>query len=89
MTVKPKYQTFLELHLTQNKSNFNICGLFNCNIKLTNSVAPEPTGSSPYLQDPATGPYPEPEPTGPFSGASVVPGNPSISEAFVHTSQQI
>jgi hypothetical protein len=26
----------------------------------TNSVAPEPAGSSPYLQEPATGPYPEP-----------------------------
>jgi hypothetical protein len=23
-------------------------------------VAPEPAGSSPYLQKPATGPYPEP-----------------------------
>jgi hypothetical protein len=27
---------------------------------LTNSVAPEPEGSSPYSQEPATGPYPEP-----------------------------
>jgi len=26
----------------------------------TNSVAPEPEGSSPYSQEPATGPYPEP-----------------------------
>jgi hypothetical protein len=25
----------------------------------TNSVAPEPEGSSPYSQEPATGPYPE------------------------------
>jgi hypothetical protein len=30
---------------------------------ITNSVAPEPEGSSPYSQKPATGPYPEP--TGP------------------------
>jgi hypothetical protein len=29
-------------------------------IYLTNFVAPEPTGSSLYLQEPATGPYPEP-----------------------------
>jgi hypothetical protein len=28
--------------------------------RLTNSVAPEPAGSSPYSQEPATGPYPEP-----------------------------
>jgi hypothetical protein len=28
--------------------------------KLTNSVAPEPEGSSPYPQGPATGPYPDP-----------------------------
>jgi hypothetical protein len=27
---------------------------------LTNSVAPETGGSSPYIQEPATGPYPEP-----------------------------
>jgi hypothetical protein len=27
---------------------------------LNNSVAPEPAGSSPYLQEPTTGPYPEP-----------------------------
>jgi hypothetical protein len=27
--------------------------------KLTNSVAPEPKGSSPYSQQPTTGPYPE------------------------------
>jgi hypothetical protein len=27
---------------------------------LTNSVAPEPAGSSPHSQEPATGPYPEP-----------------------------
>jgi hypothetical protein len=27
---------------------------------LTNSVAPEPAGSSPYSQEPATGPYHEP-----------------------------
>jgi hypothetical protein len=26
---------------------------------ITNSVAPEPEGSSPYSQEPATGPYPE------------------------------
>jgi hypothetical protein len=26
----------------------------------TNSVVPEPEGSSPYLQEPATDPYPEP-----------------------------
>jgi hypothetical protein len=26
----------------------------------TNSVAPETEGSSPYSQEPATGPYPEP-----------------------------
>jgi hypothetical protein len=30
----------------------------------TNSVAPEPTSSSPYSQEPATGPYPQP--TGPL-----------------------
>jgi hypothetical protein len=29
-------------------------------IILTNSVAPEPEGSSPYLQEPAIGPYSEP-----------------------------
>jgi hypothetical protein len=29
-------------------------------IDVTNSVAPEPEGSSPYLQEPATGPYSEP-----------------------------
>jgi hypothetical protein len=28
--------------------------------ELTNSVAPEPEGSSPWLQEPATGPYPKP-----------------------------
>jgi hypothetical protein len=28
--------------------------------KLTNSVVPEPKGSSQYSQEPATGPYPEP-----------------------------
>jgi hypothetical protein len=27
---------------------------------VTKSVVPEPEGSSPYLQEPATGPYPEP-----------------------------
>jgi hypothetical protein len=27
---------------------------------LTNTMAPELAGSSPYLQEPATGPYPEP-----------------------------
>jgi hypothetical protein len=27
---------------------------------LTNSVLPEPAGSSPYSQQPATDPYPEP-----------------------------
>jgi hypothetical protein len=29
-------------------------------IYLSNSVAPEPEGSSPYSQEPATSPYPEP-----------------------------
>jgi hypothetical protein len=29
-------------------------------LHLTNSVAPEPEGSSPYSQEPATGPYSEP-----------------------------
>jgi hypothetical protein len=29
-------------------------------LSLTNSIVPEPAGSSPYLQQPATGPYPEP-----------------------------
>jgi hypothetical protein len=32
---------------------------WNC-LYLTNSVTPEPEGSSPYSQEPATGPYPEP-----------------------------
>jgi hypothetical protein len=35
-------------------------------MKLTNSVASEPEGSSPHSQQPANGPYPEPgEPTPP------------------------
>jgi hypothetical protein len=29
-------------------------------VELTNSVAPEPEGSSPHSQQPANGPYPEP-----------------------------
>jgi hypothetical protein len=29
-------------------------------VQLTNTVAPEPEGSSPYSQEPATGPCPEP-----------------------------
>jgi hypothetical protein len=33
-----------------------ICFLIN----VTNSVAPEPEGLSPYSQEPATDPYPEP-----------------------------
>jgi hypothetical protein len=36
-------------------------------INLTNSVAPEPAGSSPYLQEPDTGPYPEPTGSNPHS----------------------
>jgi hypothetical protein len=38
----------------------NWCGSSNKVQTITNSVAPEPEGSSPYSQQPATGPYPEP-----------------------------
>jgi hypothetical protein len=31
-----------------------------CKFFLTNSVVPEPEGSSPHLQQPTNGPYPEP-----------------------------
>jgi hypothetical protein len=37
---------------------FAVC--FPKSIQLTNSVAPEPEGSSPHSQQPANGPYPEP-----------------------------
>jgi hypothetical protein len=41
-------------------------------IIVTNSVAPEPEGSSPHSQQPATGPYPEPdESTPPVSPKSI------------------
>jgi hypothetical protein len=33
--------------------------LLSVSFYITNSVAPEPAGSSPYSQEPATGPYPE------------------------------
>jgi hypothetical protein len=44
---------------------------------LTNSVAPEPEGSSPHSQQPANGPYPEPgestpHPPQPISLRSIV-----------------
>jgi hypothetical protein len=45
--------------------NMKINGLlpFNCfsSFQLTNSVAPEPEGSSPHSQQPASDPYPEPD----------------------------
>jgi hypothetical protein len=47
----------------------------------TNSMGPEPEGSSPYSQEPATGPYPEPTETTlqpqPFSLRSIlIPSTP-------------
>jgi hypothetical protein len=36
-------------------------GIKHKSVWLNNSVAPEPEGSSPCLQDPATGPYSEPD----------------------------
>jgi hypothetical protein len=45
--------------------------------ELTNSVAPEPEGSSPYSQEPATSPYPEPTGSDLYS-PSQSPSDPSI-----------
>jgi hypothetical protein len=40
---------------------------------LTNYVEPEPEGSSPYSQEPTTGPYPEPtESTHPLPSANLL-----------------
>jgi hypothetical protein len=36
-------------------------------VRITNAMAPEPTPSSPYLQEPATSPYPEPIGSTPYS----------------------
>jgi hypothetical protein len=38
----------------------NACKYTYSHDLLTNSVAPEPEGSSPHSQQPANGPYPEP-----------------------------
>jgi hypothetical protein len=43
----------------------------NTSTMLTNSVAPEPEGSSPHSQQPATGPYPEPTVSNLHSAASL------------------
>jgi hypothetical protein len=54
------------LGLTENNSFSAKFGNAQCSkwkyksARITNSVAPEPEGSSPYSQEPATGPYPEP-----------------------------
>jgi hypothetical protein len=44
--------------------DYNSISAFWFSIK-TNSVAQEPEGSSPYSQQPATGPYPEPDESNP------------------------
>jgi hypothetical protein len=57
-------------------------------VKLTNSVAPEPDGSSPCSQDPAASPYPEPTESTPHAQAnilkihshSILPPTPRSSE---------
>jgi hypothetical protein len=41
------------------------------NVKLTNSVAQEPEGSSPHSQQPATGPCPEPVESNPHPQANL------------------
>jgi hypothetical protein len=46
-------------------------------ISITNSVAPESEGSSPYSQDPATGPYPEP------TGSTLHPPPQPISQRSI------
>jgi hypothetical protein len=46
----------MELEATQ---HFSV--LFEYDSLLTNSVAPEPEGSSPHSQQPSNGPYPEPD----------------------------
>jgi hypothetical protein len=44
-----------------NADKFFLCSLLRAGSKLTNSVAPEPEGLSPHSQQPANGPYPEPD----------------------------
>jgi hypothetical protein len=38
MTVKSNFLFFIEINSTRNKFNFNICGLFNCNMNYISKV---------------------------------------------------
>jgi hypothetical protein len=56
-------------------------------IRKTNSVAPEPEGSSPHSREPATGPYPEPGEHAsppPWANCNLSVKNTQSSKSFIN-----